>query len=117
MKIIIKINKQGKMLFHSFRFKYSTHINWSIILFPLCYSNNNKGGKKVNKFNLLVNYAKRKLCIKDVILKSNEIEKLKIFLFDSSSHKKFEKLKNHLPKEKNDTNIWDYNQRDILLKE
>ena len=90
-------------------------MNWYVILFPFCYNIYSKGAKKIAKFNILVNYVMRKLCIKEIIRNSNEVEKIKLFMFDTSTLNIYENTLNHLPVHENQITIWSPKQREIIF--
>ena len=64
-----------------------------MILLPFCYFKN----QRLSQYDVLKKYVFNKICVKEIISKSNELEKLKIFLMDNTLRNKYEKLENFLP--------------------
>ena len=77
-----------------------------MILLPFCYFKN----QRLSQYDVLKKYVFNKICVKEIINKSNELEKLKIFLMDSTLTKKYDKLVNFLP-DKNVKSIWGSKER------
>ena len=87
-------------------------ISWSMILMPFCFS------KKPNiaQYEVLKDYVFNKICVKEIISKSNELEKLRLFTLDNILRNKYNKMENLFPS-KDVESIWDSNKREEILGE
>lgn len=61
---------------------------------------------KRSNYDNLKSYIVKKLCIKQLLVKMNEVEKLKIYTLDEEKKMKFENL-NPFPKKHDEFSIWE----------
>ncbi len=77
---------------------------------PCCYRNK----QLLVKYDILKRYVFNKICVKEIIVKSNELEKLKLFILDNTQRDKYEKLETFLPIN-NMKSIWEVKERENIL--
>ena len=83
-----------------------------MILLPCCYRKN----RILDKYGILKKYVFNKICVKEIISKSNELEKLKLFILDNTSRNKYDKIETFLPR-KYSNSIWEVREREEILEQ
>ncbi len=79
---------------------------------PFCFSKK----PNISQYEVLKDYVFNKICVKEIISKSNELEKLRLFTLDNTLRNKYNKMENLFPS-KDVESIWDSNKREEILGE
>lgn len=82
-----------------------------MILLPFCFMRN----QRLAQHELLKKYVFNKICVKEIISKSNELEKLKLYMLEYNLRCKYDKVDNCLPGE-NVKSIWDSKEQEEYLR-
>ena len=77
---------------------------------PMCCLSSTSQKNKKKNYKLLKNYIIDRLCIKYILVKANEVEKLKVFALTEEQRKDFDDKKTPIPSAmtaKLNMSIWD----------